>query len=312
MTTLSKMTTQSDSIVQKISECSGHASGIYTAVVFEDKVYSASADGFVARWNIRLGTQDKFAINIGKPVYSLMVSHTGDFLMVGTNAGDLYVFDLENRSEIKHFVQHKSAIFTLTENKQKNVFYSADADGNIAVWDSVAFELKLFLPLGCGKIRRLSVSTDGSFLAVGGQDGFVRVLDTEFYNEVSLFYAHQDGVSAVCFHPENIEILYSGGKDAILRMWEWKSGTLKKEIPAHNFVVYDILAFPASKHVVSASRDKSIKIWTEDLIFLERIDQRTGGHRHSVNSISKFSDDQFISASDDKRMITWQILKANN
>ena len=241
-----------------------------------------------------------------------MISHTGDFLMVGTNAGDLYIFDLENRSEIKHFVQHKSAVFNVIENEQKNVFYSADADGNVAVWDSMTFELKLFLPLGCGKIRRMSVSADGSFLAIGGQDGFVRVLDTEYYNEVSLFYAHQDGVSAVIFHPDNKEILYSGGKDAILRLWEWKSGTMKKEIPAHNFVVYDILTLPESKCIVSASRDKTMKIWTEDLIFLERIDQRTGGHRHSVNSIAKLSDDQFISASDDKRMITWQILNANN
>jgi centriolar protein POC1 len=312
MTTLSKMTTKSDSIVQKISECSGHASGIYTAVVFEDKVFSAAADGFVARWNIQLGTQDKFAINIGKPVYSLMVLHTGDFLMAGTNAGDLYVFDLENRSEIKHFVQHESAIFNVIENEQKNVFYSADADGNVAVWDSTTFELNLFLPLGCGKIRRMSVSADGSFLAIGGQDGFVRVLDTEFYNEVSLFYAHQDGVSAVTFHPKNRDILYSGGKDAILRLWEWKSGTMKKEIPAHNFVVYDILALPECKCIVSASRDKSIKIWTEDLIFLERIDQRTGGHRHSVNSLVKYSENQIVSVSDDKRIISWSILDKEN
>ncbi len=306
------MTTKSDSIVLKISECSGHSSGIYTAVVFEEKVFTASADGFVARWNIRLGTQDKFAINIGKPLYSLMVSRAGDFLMTGTNAGDLYIFDLENRSEIKHFVQHQSAIFNMIENEHKNVFYSADADGNLAVWDSTAFELKLFLPLGCGKIRRMSVSKDGSFLAIGGQDGFVRVFDTEYYNEVSLFYAHQDGVSAVTFHPENIEILYSGGKDAILRMWEWKSGTLKKEIPAHNFVVYDILVLPASKKIVSASRDKSIKIWTEDLIFLERIDQRTGGHRHSVNSLAQYSVNQFVSVSDDKRIVTWSVLDKEN
>ena len=312
MTTLSRMTTKSDSIVQKISECSGHSSGIYTVVVFNKKVYSASADGFVARWDIDLGTQDKFAINIGKPVYALMVSTTGDFLMAGTNAGDLYVFDLEKRCEIKHFVQHQTAIFSIVENLHKAVFYSSDADGNIAVWDANSLELKLFLPLGCGKIRRMSVSSDGAFLAIGGQDGFIRVLDTDFFNEVSSFYAHQDGVSSVLFHPENNEILYSGGKDAILRLWNWKSGTMKKEIPAHNFVVYEILALSKGSHIVSASRDKSIKIWTEDLNFVERIDLREGGHRHSVNSLVSYSENQFVSASDDKRIITWLILDKEN
>jgi WD40 repeat protein len=312
MTTLSKMTTKSDSIVQKISECSGHSSGVYAIVVFDQKVYSASADGFVARWNIALGTQDKFAIHIGKPLYSLMVSATGAFLMAGTNSGDLYVFDLEKRCEIKHFVQHQTAIFSITENFHKQVFYSSDADGNIAVWDSKTLELKLFLPLGCGKIRRMSVSSDGAYLAVGGQDGFVRILDTDFYNEISSFYAHQDGVSSILFHPVKKEIFYSGGKDAILRMWEWKSGTMKKEVPAHNFVVYDILAFPESAHIVSASRDKSIKIWSEELNFVERIDLREGGHRHSVNSLVRYTKNEFVSASDDKRIITWKILDIEN
>jgi WD40 repeat protein len=306
------MTTKSDSIFQKISECSGHSSGIYAVVVFDQKVYSASADGFVARWNIALGTQDKFAINIGKPVYSLMVSATGDFLMAGTNAGDLYVFDLEKRCEIKHFVQHQIAIFSIVENLHKTAFYSSDADGNIAVWDAKTLDLKLFLPLGCGKIRRMSVSSDGAFLAIGGQDGFVRVLDTNFYNEISSFYAHQDGVSAVLFHPTRREYLYSGGKDAILRLWDWKSGTMKKEIPAHNFVVYDILSMPESSHIVSASRDKSIKLWTEDLNFVERIDLREGGHRHSVNSLVRYSKNQLVSASDDKRIIAWSILVKEN
>ena len=306
------MTTKSDSIVQKISECSGHSSGIYTVVVFNQKVYSASADGFVARWDIALGTQDKFAVNIGKPVYSLMVAATGDYLMAGTNAGDLYVFDLEKRCEIKHFVQHKTAIFSIVENLLKTVFYTSDAEGNVAVWDANTLDLKLFLPLGCGKIRRMSVSSDGAFLAIGGQDGFVRVLDTDFYNEVSSCYAHQDGVSSVLFHPTKREYLYSGGKDAILRSWDWKSGTMKKEIPAHNFVVYDILAMTENSHIVTASRDKSIKLWTEDLNFVERIDLREGGHRHSVNSLVRYSKNQFVSASDDKRIITWSILDKGN
>ncbi|MEN9399975.1 MAG: hypothetical protein RL632_1076 [Bacteroidota bacterium] len=306
------MTTKSDSIVQKISECSGHSSGIYTVVVFDQKVYSASADGFVARWDIGLGTQDKFAINIGKPVYSLMVSATGDFLMAGTNAGDLYVFDLEKRCEIKHFVQHKTAIFSIVENLHKGVLYSSDADGNVAVWDANTLAHQLFLPLGCGKIRRMSVSSDGAFLAIGGQDGFVRILDTDFYNEVSSFYAHQDGVSAVLFHPEKNEILYSGGKDAILRLWDWKSGTIQKEIPAHNFVIYDILYVPENSLIISASRDKTIKLWKEDLNFVERIDLREGGHRHSVNSLVSYSKNQFVSASDDKRIISWSILDEEN
>jgi WD40 repeat protein len=307
MTTLSKMTTKSDSILQKISEFSGHSSGIYSLFLHDEKIYSASADGFIARWNTETGLQDKFAINIGKPVYALIIS--GNFLWAGTNVGDIYVFDLEKRIEIKHFVQHLTAIFILLVNPLKNVVYSADAEGNISVWDRLTFDLKLFIPLGCGKIRRMSVSSEGDFLTIGGQDGYIRVFETQCYNEISSFYAHQDGVSAIMFHPNKKNELYSGGKDAIIRLWDWQSGSCMKEIPAHNFVVYDLIYLPDFNYVLSASRDKTVKIWSEDLEFIERIDQRSGGHRHSVNSIAIFSDNQFISASDDKRIISWRILK---
>ena len=307
MTTLSKMTTKSDSILQKISEFSGHASGIYSLFVHDEKIYSASADGFIARWNTETGLQDKFAINIGKPVYALIIS--GNFLWAGTNAGDIYVFDLEKRIEIKHFVQHITGIFVLVENPHKKVVYSADAEGNVAVWDAITLDLQLFIPLGCGKIRRMSVSTCGEFLAVGGQDGSLRIFDTQYYNEISSFYAHQDGVSTIMFHPNKKNEVYSGGKDAIIRLWDWQSGSRLKEIPAHNFVVYDLIYLPDSKFIVSASRDKTVKIWSEDLEFIERIDQRSGGHRHSVNTLVKFSDNQFTSASDDKRIMSWRILK---
>jgi WD40 repeat protein len=304
------MTTKSDSILQKISEFSGHSSGIYSLIVHDEKIYSASADGFIARWNSKTGLQDKFAINIGKPVYALLIS--GNYLWAGTNAGDIYVFDLEQRIEIKHFIQHHTGIFSIIENPQMNVVYSADSDGNVAVWDALTLVLHLFLPLGCGKIRRMSVSPEGDFLAVGGQDGYVRVFDTQYYNEVSSFYAHQDGVSAILFHPNKKNEMYSGGKDAIIRLWDWQSGSRLKEIPAHNFVVYDLVYLNDLKIVVSASRDKTMKIWSEELQFMERIDQRSGGHRHSVNTLAKFSDDQFISGSDDKRIVSWRILKEEN
>lgn len=59
--------------------------------------------------------------------------------------------------------------------------------------------------------------------------------------------------------------------------------------------------------IVSASRDKMIKVWTEDLDPLVRIDLKKGGHRHSVNTLVKIDDSKFASASDDGKIIIWEI-----
>lgn len=293
--------------ISKQREFKGHSAGIY-ALDFDGKfIYSGSADGFVTRWDLDLGIQDKFAINLKKPVYSICLVNSAEHLAVGLNNGDLHIFDLKRRSEIKYFTQHKSAVFCIVENSHQSHIYSADADGNLAVWNSQTFELLLYLPFNCGKIRRVSVSSDGKYIALACQDGKIRILETDYFNQLTAFFAHKDGATSCSFHPLDSNILFSGGKDAILRQWNWNESKLLKEIPAHNFVIYDILSLKENL-LLTSSRDKSIKLW--DLVslnFITKLEFKHGGHKHSVNCLLKMSDTTFCSASDDKKIVFWKI-----
>ena len=110
----------------------------------------------------------------------------------------------------------------------------------------------------------------------------------------------------MCFSRDS-EFLYTGGKDAHLRCWNWKSGEEKITVPAHNYVIYDLILLDEGNVLVSASRDKTIKVWSaEDLRFQQRLDLKEKGHRHSVNSLVKLSESSFVSGSDDKKIIVWE------
>lgn len=291
----------------KLKEISGHAAGIYSLAFDGEFLYSASADQYVARWNLATGLQDKFAIRFDASVYSISIVNHRRFLVAVLANGAMHVFDLELRKEIKFFTQHLVAIFATQENSTKGHLYVGDADGNLSVWDSSTFDLLIYIPLNCGKIRRIAVGSDGKALAVCGQDGFIRIVDTEFFNEIYSVKAHEGGVTTVLFHPSQADLLFSGGKDAYLRCWNFKTGELLNSLPAHNFVIYDLITLNFGKTLVSSSRDKSIKIFDlESMSFLQRLDQKEGGHRHSVNCLEKLSENTFASASDDKRMIIWE------
>ena len=227
-------------------------------------------------------------------------------LAIGLGNGDLHFFDLNDRKELKFLVQHRKAIFALTENAALNQLYAADADGNLSVWDTRSLELLAYLPFDCGKIRRIAVSADGSKIALACQDGRVRILNTENLSQISEFDAHNGGVTSVLFDQLNSNFLFTGGKDAHLKKWNLNTEECIHSIPAHNFAIYDLIALKQGEMIVSASRDKTIKIWNaETLEIIQRLDFKLGGHRHSVNSLNALNGNTFASASDDRKIILW-------
>lgn len=290
----------------KQKEFNGHVGSVFQIDHLDGFVYSAAADAFSARWDLEKGNQDQFTIRLSEAAYAVKTDPTNCHLFVGLKGGSIHVIDLFQKKELRHFVQHKSAIFCLQINSQKGHWYSTDADGNLGVWTLKKHELLLFLPLNSGKIRKIAVSSDGERIVLACQDGSIRVLDTTFFNEIKSFNAHEGGSTAVHFIGE--DRLVSGGKDALLKIWDLEDTVLLKSIPAHNYVIYDILKL---NNVLWAtcSRDKSIKIWDSRFEKVEqRIDFKNGGHRHSVNSLTIISPDEFASCSDDGKIFVWRLV----
>lgn len=294
-------------MIEKLVEITGHSGAIYAVDGLGNKVYTGSGDRFCARWDLISGTQDKFAIQADQAIYALSLLHQGQHLVLGCADGSMHVIDLEERREIKHFVQHKKAIFSLVENPLKGQLYSGDADGNLAIWNSETWELLLLLPLDCGKIRSMYVESAGESLWVCGQDGWIRKFDTTRFNEVAAWKAHDQGANVLRSFP-NKRAYISGGKDGFLRIWSTDEDRMIVEIPAHHYGIYDLVFLAEGKYFISVSRDKSIKLWdAASLEVRQKIERKHGGHSHAVNAIWKQDEFHFVTVGDDKRIIFWRI-----
>ena len=288
-------------------QITGHQGPIYALSQDQDYIYSASADKFVARWHKNSGHQDQFAIRCTQAPFSLLVLSDVYQLLIGLSDGSLHVIDTQQKTEIKYLKAHQAAVFALAENRHLQQRYTADAEGNIFVWD-VHWNLLLQLPLACGKIRQIVVAADGSSIVLACGDGFFRILETTFFNEIQKVYAHQEGCTAVCLLPNGD--LLSAGKDAYVRRWT-SEGLKSKAFPAHLGTIYQILHLESGVYV-TASRDKTLKIWSaaNDQIVC-KIDLQMAGHRHSVNALLPI-ENGFISAGDDKRIICWHTSEQNS
>lgn len=295
-------------MLSKIKEITGHAGAVYTVDGVENLVYTGSGDHFVARWNLENGEQDAFAVKAENSIYSLQLVNEKSQLVFGTSSGSIHVIDIARKIELKHFVQHKSAIFCIRENHFKKHVYSSDADGNLSIWKSDSWELLLFLPLQCGKIRDLHFNEDGSLIFLACQDEKIRVFETNGYNEILAFQAHKEGTNCLHLFPLKKNVLLSGGKDGHLRIWNWQEEKLILEIPAHHYGIYRIIFLNDGNHFVTASRDKTIKLWDANTCkVIQRIERKHGGHSHAVNDLWKIDESNFVSVGDDKRICFWKL-----
>jgi WD40 repeat protein len=290
-------------------EINGHAGAIYTCdIQNKEYVYTGAGDKFVAKWDIYTGKQESFSIKCEQAVYKLKIIQNNSILIIGTSSGSLHIIDLKEKKELKHYIQHRSAIFEITENQFNNQFYTTDSDGNFAVWNSLTLEIILFLPLFTGKIRNIEVYENGSKIILSCQDEFIRIFDTINFNEIFSFKAHDLGVNFSKINPMNKEQLISCGKDGFLKIWNILTFELIKSIPAHNFGIYQIEFLNEGLNFITISRDKSIKLWnTSTFQFIEKIERKNGGHSHAINAISKINETEFITVGDDKRMIYWEL-----
>lgn len=288
-------------------EILGHSAAIYTIDGYDDFVFTGSGDKFVAKWNLITGTQEKFAIKADDAVYKILLVNSASQLIIGTAKGAMHVIDLAQRQEIKHLVQHRSAIFCFLENPLTQHIYSADADGNLAIWEANTWKLLLFLPLDCGKIRSIELSEEGNQFFVGSQDGKIRLFNAHTFNELEVIDAHKDGCNALCLLSD--KQLLSGGKDAFIKVWNCNDQLkVTREIPAHNFAVYQLIKLRNGANFISISRDKTIKLWdSETLSVLQRIERKHGGHSHAVNAVYKKNESAFVTVGDDKRIIYWNL-----
>ncbi len=297
---------------KKILELKGHAMAVYAVAQGREPhlVFTASADKFVAEWNLDTGMPEAFSVKVDTAAYSVKYIESKSLLLIGTSAGHLHVIDLHSKQEIRNLALHQKAIFDIAVNEENGQVISLSAEGLMAVWDSTDWSLVLQIPLGQFKLRQGRYNHDYSRFALVSGDGMLRIFETEFFNEIYTIKAHSDGANAVAWHPNGKQLI-TGGKDAYLRFWDVDNDYQKlKEIPAHNFAIYSIVFSPNGRFCASASRDKTIKIWDANAFDMPlRIDRKS--HQAHVNSVNSLYWSPFnsilCSGSDDKALMLWQI-----
>ena len=291
----------------------GHSSGVYAlhAGMDSSTLFSGSGDNMVAEWSLVERKPQRFSVNVGTTVYSVLYIPERDLLLIGQMKGGIHVIDMKARKEIHHLKAHERGVYHLAYHPEEGHFYAAGGDGNLTVWSLDDFSLIITLPVCEEKLRRVAVSLDGKWVAVAAGDGTIPIYETGFYNEMYRLRSHPEGASSLTWHP-NGKWLVTGGKDAHIRFWYIQEHFRQvRAIPAHRYTIYDIVFSPCGRWAASASRDKTVKIWDANTFDpLKKMDvlRYSDSHTHSVNALFwSPHDNLLVTAGDDRDLILWKI-----
>ncbi|MGY6560580.1 MAG: WD40 repeat domain-containing protein [Luteibaculaceae bacterium] len=296
--------------VELVGRMKGHGGGIFDLLwnAVPNTLLSASADGFIAGWDVEKAAASSFSVKVGEPVYSLAYAKKSSLLFAGTGKGHLHIIDLQHKNELKNYELHnRLPIFNICILENIGFFATAGGDGIVHIFELDTLALRLSIPFAKGKIRGMYYTEAYNLLFVAHANGYIYVLETQFFNEVSSFKAHQDSVYHFALYSNK---LISAGKDAHLNVWDIENNfSLIESIPAHNFGIYKAVYNPSGTILATASRDKTVKIWENDNLKKPiRLNfDSFKVHRYSANTVCWINDSTLASAGDDKEVYLWKI-----
>ncbi|MFC5411138.1 WD40 repeat domain-containing protein [Larkinella bovis] len=298
--------------VHKVDTFAGHRDCVYTldAGASPTDFFSAGADGLVVRWQLNKPDLGTLLARIPASVYALAFDADRQQLWVGQNYDGIHLIDPLEKREVRSAQITAAAIFDI--KLIDDSAWIALSDGIVVVMDRTNFVVRKHLKAADKSARCIAINPVSREVAVGHSDNHIRIFDLDTFALKRVFLAHANSIFTVQYSPDG-RFLLSAGRDAHFKVWSVADQYAPHtDVAAHLFAINHLCYSPDGALFATCSMDKSIKVWDADSFRLLKVIDRArhAGHGTSVNKLLWSSyHQQLISASDDRLIAVWEIVR---
>lgn len=250
----------------------GHAGAIYALDYWTDGTLLASAgwDGKVKLWDLR-GNDRSLTLDAGARQYAVAFAPEPSlkYLASAGEDGVVRIWNLQSRELAKSRLDHPSA--DPARAAVRSLSYAPSGSGEFV---SAGFDGKIRFYRTSGTIEakdaygrkalRVAYAPDGARVVAAGSDaelGAPKLFDVRS-GAARPLVGHRDYVVAANWSSDSRRIVTGGGgRDKSVNLWDADSGRLLASFAGHQEDVEAVAFFPGGTRLISASEDRTIKVW---------------------------------------------------
>lgn len=233
------------------------------------------------------------------------------------------IWNFDTLTCVKTLNGHEHTVSSLEFTPDGSFIVSASRDKTIKLWEISSGHCKKTLSGHTDWVRSISLNTSGNLLASSSDDETIIIWSLEASNQLYSLTGHENKIESVIFVKNQIALQNIFNSDYL----ESFNKTLSGNDPGNNETTFDsvdskndalidlnkkIMKGIINKdqkihkeYVVSASRDKTIKIWD---VFGSSCIYTIAGHDNWVRAIIIHPNGKYmVSSSDDKSIRVWEL-----
>ncbi|KAF9317512.1 hypothetical protein BG003_000657 [Podila horticola] len=219
------------------------------------------------------------------PVSSVSFHPSGDFLLVGSEAETVRIFDVKtlqcftpkafsapphnsNASAVDIAQQgpHKAGINSIQYASTGSVFITASQDGSIKVWDAVSGKvIRTIDNAHSGKgVTSATISKNGRYILSGGFDSVGKLWDIGSGKLIHGFTGavQKTTKQSMIFSYNESFVFSSDESNNTIVCWDARNGTLLKRYAGHQGLIRSVSASPTENGLISCGNDNRVRYWT--------------------------------------------------
>lgn len=307
----------------------GHEDGVLDVAFSPDgkQLVSASYDDTARVWDTNTGKVVAKLAGHSWWVWSARFAPDGDEIVTASQDSSAIVWRRskeETYKPIAQFTDHKGPVYCAVFSPDGASVASGGYDMTIRVWrprsvgaidiasridaSSDSTSGAAVLTGHTGPVRSLAFGPDSSLLLSGSHDNSLRLWDLENDREIKTLRGHGSRVESVDLTTDGL-MAASGGQDGTLRVWDVagyaESRTLGSRALAGHADAVLAARFTADGHVLTASRDRTAKIWSGQG---EEVAEFAEGHEYLASSAVFFDEGRrMITGAGDNTAREWNV-----